>query len=378
VIARLLAALLLWSSSTAMAATPLPVPPAIAARAYALLDAQSGRVLAAAGEQEPMEPASLTKLMTAYLVFEAIRDGSLTLDKQVTASVTAVGAPGARMFLSPGQSVTIAQLLQGMIVVGANDAAIALAEAVAPSEAAFVERMNQRAQRFGLSRTRFVNCTGEPAPGHQATARDLASLAIALERDFPGQYPLYSQREITWNGMKQASRNRLLWIDPTVDGLQAGFTEAAGYGLAASARRGERRLVSVVLGAQSDTLRITETQKLLNFGFQAWETRRLYKRGERVAAPGIYKGTADTVTLGFDRDVWVSLPRERFTGLKAVLQTNQPFVAPLAAGEKAGIMKLTRDGVAVAEFPVVALEDVPVAGFLSRGWDTLKLIFLSP
>ena len=375
--ARLLA-LLLVCSAAAAAPRPVPVPPPVAARAYVLVDALSGRMLAAAGEAEPLEPASLTKLMTAYLVFEAVRDGQLTLERTVTASVNAVAAPGTRMFLSAGQSATVAQLLQGLIVISANDAAVALAEAVATTEAAFVERMNQRAQRMGLTRSRFANCTGEPAPGHQASARDLATIAAALVRDFPQHYALYAQRELTWNGMKQTNRNRLLWIDPAVDGLQAGFTEVAGYGLAASARRGERRLVSVVLGAQSDTLRMTETQKLLNFGFQAWETRRLYRRGERVAEPAVYKGTSDSVILGFDRDVWVSLPRERFEGLKAVLETRQPFVAPLAAGEKAGIMKLTRDGVAVAEFPVVALEDVPVAGFLSRGWDTLKLIFLTP
>jgi D-alanyl-D-alanine carboxypeptidase (penicillin-binding protein 5/6) len=282
------------------------------------------------------------------------------------------------MFLSPGQGATISQLLQGMTALSANDAAVALAEAVATTEAAFVERMNRRAQRMGLTATRFVNATGEPAPGHQASARDLATIAVALARDFPQHYAMYSQRELSWNGMKQSNRNRLLWIDPAVDGLQAGFTETTGYGLAASAKRGERRLVSVVLGAQTDTLRLTETQKLLNFGFQSWETRRLYRRGERVAEPAVYKGTSSTVGLGFDRDAWVTLPRERFAGLKAVLETRQPFVAPLAAGEKAGIMKLTRDGVPVAEFPIVALEDVPVAGFLSRGWDTLKLIFLSP
>ena len=377
-IARLVGVSLLLAASVAGAAPLFPAAPPIAARAYALVDAQSGRTLAAAGEHEPVEPASLTKLMTAYVVFEAIRDGQVSLDKSVTASVGAVGAPGARMFLSPGQSATIAQLLQGMIVVGANDAAVALAEAVAVTEAAFVERMNQRAQRMGLAHTRFANCTGDPAPGHQASARDMATLAIALVRDFPQHYPLFAQRELAWNGLKQINRNRLLWIDATVDGLMPAFTEASGFGLAASARRGERRLVAVVLGAQTDTLRISESQKLLNFGFQSWETRRLYKRGERVAQPEVYKGTAGTVGLGFDRDVWVSLPRERFTGLKATLVTQQPFVAPLAAGEKAGIMKLTRDGVAVAEFPVVALEDVPVAGFLSRGWDTLKLIFLSP
>jgi D-alanyl-D-alanine carboxypeptidase (penicillin-binding protein 5/6) len=282
------------------------------------------------------------------------------------------------MFLSPGQAATVADLLRGLIVLSANDAAIALAEAVATTESAFVERMNARAERLGLARTRFANATGEPAPGHHTAARDLATLAAVLVSEYPEHLALYSQRELTWNGMRQSNRNRLLWTDASVDGMQSGFTESGGYGLVASARRGERRVIAVVVGTQSDTLRMSETQKLLNFGFQSWETRRLYKRGQAVAAPAVYKGTADTVSLGFDRDVWLTLPRERFTGIRAVLETRQPFVAPLAAGQKAGIMKLVRDGTPVAEFPVVALEEVPVAGFLSRGWDTLKLLFLSP
>ena len=372
----LLLVLFLWHGL--VAAAPTVVPPPVAARSYALVDALSGQTLAAAGESEPVEPASLTKLMTAYVAFEAIRDGQLALDGPVSVSVQATQAPGARMFLSPGQSATLAQLLRGMIVLSANDAAVAVAEAVATTEPAFVERMNARARHMGLRGTRFVNCTGEPVPGHLSTARDLAAIAVAILRDFPQHYPFYAQREVVWNGMKQANRNRLLWIDSAVDGLQAGFTEASGYGLAASARRGERRLVSVVVGVQSDSLRISETQKLLNFGFQSWETRRLYRRGQRVASPPVYKGTSDTVKLGFDRDVWLTLPRERFDALKAVLETRQPFVAPLAAGEKAGIMKLTRDGAPMAELPVVVLEDVPVAGFLSRGWDTLKLLFITP
>ena len=194
-------------------------------------------------------------------------------------------------------------------------------------------------------------------------------------RDFPERHPLYAQREFTYNRIAQANRNRLLWTDPTVDGMKTGFTESAGYCLVASAKRGERRLVSVVLGAQSDTLRTTESQKLLNFAFHAYETRRLYRKGEAVASPEVYKGTKAAIALGFDRDVWLTLPRERFAGLSASLETRQPFVAPLAAGEKAGIMKLTRDRAPVAEFPVVALEEVPVAGFLSRGWDTLRLLF---
>jgi D-alanyl-D-alanine carboxypeptidase (penicillin-binding protein 5/6) len=374
--ARLLAFLALWCC--AAIAAPSIAPPSVAARGYVLVDALSGQTLAAAADSEKLEPGSLTKLMTAYVVYEAIRDGRLALERRVNTSANAARAPGARMFLSPGQAATIAELLQGLVVLSANDAAVALAEAAATTEGAFVERMNARARELRLTCTNFVNATGEPVPGHHACARDLATLALALVRDFPQHYPLYAQRDFTWNGMKQVNRNRLLWTDASVDGLQAGFTEASGYGLAASARRGERRLVSVVLGAQSDALRMNETQKLLNFGFLTFETRRLYKRGEAVAQPAVYKGTADTVSLGFDRDVWLTLPRERFEGLKAVLETRQPFVAPLAAGQKAGIMKLARDGAAVAEFPVVALEEVPVAGFLSRGWDTLKLLFLTP
>ena len=205
----------------------------------------------------------------------------------------------------------------------------------------------------------------------------MATLAAALLRDFPEHYALYSQKEFAFNGMSQSNRNRLLWTDSTVDGMKTGFTESAGYCLVASARRGERRLISVVMGAQSDTLRAAESQKLLNFGFQAYETRRLYRKGDAIASPVIYKGTRSNASLGFDRDIWLTLPRERFAGLRATLETRQPFVAPLAAGQKAGIMKLSRDNAPVAEFPVVALEEVPLAGFLSRGWDSLKLMFLS-
>jgi D-alanyl-D-alanine carboxypeptidase (penicillin-binding protein 5/6) len=228
---------------------------------------------------------------------------------------------------------------------------------------------------MNLANTHFTNASGKPGPEHRASARDIATLAAALIRDFPEHYALYGQKEFTYNRISQANRNRLLWTDPTVDGMKTGFTEAAGYCLVASAKRGERRLISVVMGAQSDTARTTETQKLLNFGFQAYETRRLYRKGEPVATPAVFKGTRETVPLGFDRDIWLTLPRERFSGLQATLETKQPFVAPLAAGQKAGIMKLTRDHATVAEFPVVALEEVPVAGFLSRGWDTLRLLF---
>jgi D-alanyl-D-alanine carboxypeptidase (penicillin-binding protein 5/6) len=295
--------------------------------------------------------------------------------KWVPVSADAAKAPGSRMFLEAGKPAAVDDLLRGLIVQSANDAAIALAEAVAGSQEAFVARMNAQAERMGLATTRFMNATGEPAPGHQSSARDLATLAGALIRDFPQHYALYAQKEFAFNGIKQANRNRLLWTDPTVDGMKTGFTESAGYCLIASAKREERRLISVVLGAQSDTMRTSESQKLLNFGFQAYETRRLYKSGDAISTPEIYKGTKANARLGFERDVWLTQPRGRFAGLSASLETRRPFVAPLAAGEKAGIMKLTRDNAPVAEFTVVALEEVPVAGFLSRGWDTLRLHF---
>ena len=370
---RIVATLLAWAV-LAVAAQGVSAPP-VAARAYYLVDALSGQALAAAEEDTRFEPASLTKIMTAYVVFQRLKEGKLALDQPVTPSAKALKAEGSRMFLDAKTPATVDELLKGLVVDSGNDAAIALAEAAAGTEDAFVARMNREAERLGLANTHFANASGAPAPGHYMSARDVATLALALVRDFPDQYPRYAQKDFTYNGIKQANRNRLLWTDAAVDGMETGFTEAAGYGLVATARRGDRRLVAVVLGAQSETLRATEGQKLLNFGYQAYETQRLYARGQAVAEVEVYKGTRATVPLGFDHDLWLTLPRGRFQGLRAVLETRRPFVAPLAAGEKAGIMKLTRDNATVAELPVVALDDVPVAGFLSRGWDTLRLLF---
>ena len=350
-------------------------PPPIAARAYIVVDVLSGQALAAADENTRYDPASLTKLMAAYVVFGMVRDHKLELTREVAVSDKAAKAQGARMYLEARSQVSIDALLHGLIVQSANDAAVALAEAAAGSEEAFVQLMNRQAEKLGLANTHYVNASGAPAQDHYASARDVATLAIAILRDFPGEAARYAEKEFTYKGIRQASTNRLLWTDPTVDGMKTGFTEAAGYCLAASARRGERRLVSVVMGARSDTLRASESQKLLNFGFQSYDTRKLYAKGVAVAEAAIFKGTQGTVKVGFDHDVWVTLPRDRFDAMKAVLETRQPFVAPLAAGEKAGIMKLTRDNATLAEVPVVALEEVPVAGFLSRGWDTLRLLF---
>jgi len=371
---RLVAALVAWFAIPAFPQAATLTPPPIAARAYVLVDMSSGATLAAAAENDRFEPASLTKLMTAYLTFQALKEHRLEPTQEVPVSPRAAKAQGSRMFLDPRMPVSVDDLLKGLIVQSGNDAAVALAEALAGSEEAFVERMNQQATRLGLTDTHFVNASGEPARDHYASARDIATLAAAVIRDFPGQYPRYSQKEFVYHGIRQTNRNRLLWIDATVDGLKTGFTEAAGYCLVASAHRGERRLISVVMGAQSESLRVTESQKLLNFGFQAYETRRLYARGQAVGQAEVFKGTQDTAKVGFDRDIWLTLPRDRFENLRAVLETRQPFVAPLARGQKAGIMKVMRDTTTVAEFPVIALEDVPVAGFLSRGWDTLRLM----
>ena len=373
---RLIAAAFAFALSAPLAAVSTAItPPPIAARAFALLDVQSGQLLAAASADERFEPASLTKLMSAYIVFDALRAKKLEPGQLVGVSERARESAGGRMYLEPGKSVAVDDLLRGLVVQSANDAAIALAEAVSGTEEAFVALMNRQAERLGLTNTRFANATGLPAPDHYASARDLAVLASALVREFPDRYGVYAQKDFTWNGIPQSNRNRLLWIDPAVDGMTTGFTEAAGYCIVASSRRGERRLVSVLMGARTEPLRTSEALKLLNFGFQAYETRRLYRKGQRVAAPEVFKGTRPTLMLGFDRDIWLTLPRSQFAGLQATLETRQPFVAPYSTGQKAGIMKLMRDSATVAEFSVVALEDVPPAGFLSRGYDTLRLLF---
>lgn len=349
--------------------------PPIAARAWLIADLSSGTTLGAQSADDRFEPASLAKLMTAYVAFDALRSGKVKAGQLLRVSDAAAVAPGTRLLLDPGASVAIEDLLKGLVVLAANDAAVVLAEGIAGSEARFVEQMNATARRLGLSQTAYVNASGLPSREHHTTARDVATLAAALARDFPDHASLFATKEFSWGGTTHANRNRLLWIDPTIEGLMAGFTEGAGYGVAAVARRGDRRIVAVVLGTQTDALRASETLKLLNHGFLAWETRLVYRKGAVVGTPGIYKGTRTTLPVGFDRDVWITLPKGRFDGLQATLQTQQPYVAPFARGQKAGIMKLARDNAPLAEIPVVALEDVPVAGFLTRGWDTLRLLF---
>jgi D-alanyl-D-alanine carboxypeptidase (penicillin-binding protein 5/6) len=355
-------------------------PPVVTARAYVLFDASSGQILASQAISDRFEPASLTKLMTAYLVFEAIKTKKLTLGQTVAVSERAWKAEGSRMFIDPKQTPTVEMLIRGMIVQSGNDASIALAEAVAGSEEVFAQLMNKTAQKLGMKNTNFLNSTGLPNLQHYSTAEDLLLLANAIIRDFPTEFAYYKEREFTHNKITQPNRNRLLFIDPTVDGLKTGHTDAAGYCLIATAKRpgtagGERRLISVVLGTNSDTARTQESQKLLNYGYQMFDSQRMYTKGQAIATPEIFKGSQNTIKLGFDRDIWLTLPKDKFTGITATLSTTQPLLAPLQPGQKAGIMKLVRDGKTITEIPVVALEDVKVAGFLGRGWDAIRLMF---
>ncbi|MEP7156164.1 MAG: D-alanyl-D-alanine carboxypeptidase family protein [Betaproteobacteria bacterium] len=366
------------SAQVTVSLADVPAPP-IAARAYVLYDASSGQTLAQQAAGDRFEPASLTKLMTAYLVFQALKDKKLTLTQTLPVSERAWKAEGSRMFIDPKQTPAVEPLIRGMIVQSGNDASIALAEAIAGSEDLFAQMMTKQAQKLGMKNTNFVNATGLPNPQHYSTAEDLAILANALMRDFPTEVGYYKEREFTHNKITQPNRNRLLWLDPTVDGLKTGHTEAAGYCLIATAKRGDgdksRRLISVVLGTSSDVARTQESQKLLNYGYQFFDAQRLYKKDEPIATPEIFKGTQNTIKLGFDRDIWLTLPKDKFTGLKASLTTTQPMVAPYSPGQKAGVMKLTQNDKLIAEIPVVALENVPVAGFLGRGWDAIRLLF---
>jgi D-alanyl-D-alanine carboxypeptidase (penicillin-binding protein 5/6) len=350
-----------------------PPPPPVAARAWLLLDYQSGQTIAAHNAADRLEPASLTKLMTAYLVFGALQTKAIAPGQTVTVSERAWKSGGSRMFIEPRKPVTVDELLRGMIVQSGNDATVALAELVGGSEDGFAQLMNKEAQRLGLKDTQFTNASGWPDSKHYSTARDLAVLAAALIRNFPEYYTLYSTREYRYNNITQQNRNRLLWLDPNVDGVKTGFTEGAGYCLIASAKRGERRLLSVVVGTNSDSARARESQKLLNYGFQFFDTLRLYAKGQEVGTLRVWKGTRDELKAGLDRDLDLVLPRGDTQKVKADFVSEQPLVAPVSAGQKVGVVKVALDGKPLGEFPVIALESVPVAGLVGRAWDSMRL-----
>jgi len=362
-------------SSTALAQSPVPAAPSIAAKSYLLLDFNSQQPLASLNEHERIEPASLTKLMTAYLTFMALKENKLKPDQAVSVSQRAWRAGGSRMFIEPRKPVTVDELIRGMVVQSGNDASIALAEAIAGAEEVFAQTMNRQARRLGMKNTNFVNSTGLPHPQHYSTAHDLALVATAIIRDFPEYYPLYSTKEFRYNNITQANRNRLLWTDPTVDGMKTGHTDAAGYCLITSARRGATRLVSVLLGAASESARAAESRKLLNYGFQFYDSIRLYEKNQAVATLQVWKGGADSVKAGVAGDLYLALPKGQTEKLKATVESLQPLLAPIRAGQQVGTMKLTLDGRPYRELPIVALESVPLASVFGRAWDTLRLMF---
>ncbi len=371
------AALFLFATASAQS---LP-PPAIAAKSWLLLDTNSGQILGAHDPDMRIEPASLTKIMTAYLAFAAISDKRLALNQQVGVSVAAwkVDGDSSKMFIEPNTQVSVEALLYGLIVQSGNDAAVALAEAVAGTEAAFADLMNREAQRMGLKNTRFANPHGLPHPNNYSTARDLATLASNLIADFPDLYKIYSTRSYTYNKITQQNRNRLLWIDPTVDGMKTGHTQAAGYCLIATAKRpsgehDQRRLVSVVLGTESDAMRAQESQKLLNWGFLNFDTYKVYAKGQAVLEPTVWKGSLNKVKLGFNRDVYVTLPRGTQQKLKPVIERTDPLVAPLAQNKRVGTLRLMAGDKVVNTLPLLALEQVNEATIIGRAFDSLRLL----
>ena len=358
-------------------ASGAPAAPSVAAASWVVIDTLSGQTLGASNADERREPASLTKLMTAYVAFGALRAKTIVPSQMVTVSPRAWKAEGSRMFIEPRKPVSVDELLHGVIIQSGNDASIAIAELIGGTEEAFVERMNREAARLKLTSTHFVNATGLTDPQHYSTAADIARLAAALIRDYPEYYPYYSQKEYRYNNITQSNRNRLLWTDPYVDGVKTGHTEAAGYCLVASAKRGDRRLVSVVLGADSDAARASESQKLLNWGFQAFDTVSLYQSGKPVTTLRVWKGAQHDVPAGFVADRYLTLPKGKADKLALTLESKEPLVAPVLKGQPVGVVKVALEGKPVAEFPLIALEEVPLANLFGRAVDTVKLWFTS-
>lgn len=358
-----------------LSASAWSAPSGMTARAWVVIDQASGHELAAYQADLPMPPASLTQLMTAYVLLGDIRENRLGLDTPVTVPEAATQADGARVFLKSGEVVPAGTLLQAMLVHSASDATLALVEAVDGSEAAFVERMNKAATRLGMSRTRFRNATGLHEAGHESSARDLAVLARALVRAFPNQAALFQQRELLVKGVTYYNSNRLLWRDPTVNGLKVGRTAEAGYCMAASAQRGNQRRIAVVLGARSDAQRTQDALRLLNYAFENFDSVRLYRAQQPVKAVEVYRGARASVSMGFAEDFHLLMPTGSAARVKGEVITQQPIIAPVRKGQRIGTLRLSLDGKPLGDYPLVALHNVSVAGIFGRGWDTLRLFF---
>ena len=358
----------------AIAAQVAP-PPELAVKAYLLQDFNSGSIVAASKKDERVEPASLTKIMTAYLSFDAIQHGHLKLDQILPVSEKAWKVEGSKMFIDPKTPVMVDELLHGMIIQSGNDASITLAIGIAGSEEQFADMMNKQATKLGMKNTHFMNATGLPDKDHYTTAQDLMTLATALIRDFPLEYKrLYSVKEYTYNKITQPNRNRLLWLDANVDGMKTGHTDTAGYCLIASAKHGESRLVSIVLGAASETMRATESQKLLNYGFQFFESTLVYKQAQTINTLRVYKGQDKVVAATIGKDFYLSLPKGDYARVKASMTSKQPLLAPIKAGQTIGKITFSLDGKIINEQALVAAKAVDEAGFFGRIIDSVRLL----
>ena len=369
------------------ALSPAAVPQ-IAATAFIVKDLQSNQVLAANNPDSLIEPASLTKMMTAYLTFKALEDGTLKADEMLTVSDAGWHTEGSRMFLNPHVPVSVSDLLKGMIVQSGNDAAITLAEAIGgigndseqtetpkPPLENFVAMMNMEAKRLGMNHTRFNNPTGLASERHLSTVSDLALLAAALIRDYPKYYPIFSLKSFRYNGIEQPNRNLLLFRDSSVDGLKTGHTESAGYNLAASSNRNGRRIITIVVGAESTEARASESGKLLNWALQAFDTPKLYNGGEIISKVKVYKGSSKSVNVGFLEDVYITIPHDAGQNIKPILETVQPVIAPIRKGQTLGKLKIVKDGKVITEKNVVALHSVEEGSWFRRMWDDIVLWF---
>jgi D-alanyl-D-alanine carboxypeptidase (penicillin-binding protein 5/6) len=369
------------AAASAFAQVP---PPDVTARSWVLVDATSNQVLASGNPDERVEPASLTKLMTAYIVFDALKTKKINMDQTVMPSeaVRRVGTDESRMFIEANKPVTVHDLVYGMIVQSGNDAAIALAELVGGSESNFVAMMNATAKRIGMKGTHYADVNGMPDMQHYTTAGDLALLSTRLIRDFPDYYSIFSVKDFTYNKIKQPNRNRLLWIDSTVDGLKTGHTNAAGYCLIATAKRpllgvndASRRLVVVMMGEPKEHNRVQDSLKMLNYGYTAYDALRLFKADQVIDSPRVYKGTENTVKAGVATDQYITVPKGLGDKVKPAVAVNATLVAPIKTGQQVGTVRMMADGKEVASFPLVALQDVPQAGFVGRTWDSLLMMW---
>ncbi|MGP8290694.1 D-alanyl-D-alanine carboxypeptidase family protein [Vreelandella zhanjiangensis] len=355
--------------------TIIPAAPQLAASSWILLDANSGRVLAEHNSDERLAPASLTKLMTAYLVERELDRGTIKLDDLVNVSENAWRTGGSKMFIEVGNQIPVEELLHGIIIVSGNDSSVAMAEHLAGGEAPFADLMNQHATRLGMENTHFENATGLPSDNHYSTAHDLARLSRHIINDYPEHYAIYSQRHFSYGGIDQPNRNRLLWRDPSVDGLKTGWTDAAGYCLVSSAERDGMRLISVVMGTNSDEARAQETQKLLSYGFRFYETMKLYERGAVLETPRVWGGDINELRVGVNEEVYMTLPRNRSEELRARLNLNADLQAPIAVGDDVGTLEVYLGEEMVGERPLVALENVEEGGLFKRLFDQVQRFF---